>query len=1078
MSPADSSREELHTAAGERFNLSSWVLRHKQLTLFFVLLISFGGLIAYFNLGQREDPDFTFRAMVVRTMWPGATTEQVDREITDRIERRLQETPYFDMTSSYSKPGESLIILQLKDSSNPKVVADIWYQVRKRIGDLKQTLPPEALGPFFNDEFGDVFGSIYAFTGDGFTHSELRDYVESIRQRLLRLPNVAKIELIGVQPDKVFVEISHHKLAQLGINAQQIAAALNAQNTLTPAGTVETQTLSVPVRVTGNFPTVEAIRETPLRANGNTIRLGDIARVYRGLADPPEEKMRFQGHDAIGLAVSMVSDGDVIKLGEDLRHEMARVRTELPLGIEFAQVSDQPKIVKESVAEFMTSLLEAVAIVLVVSFFALRLRAGLVVALTIPFVLAATFLLMLYFKIDLHRISTGALIIALGLLVDDAMIAVEMMARKLEEGFDKFKAATYAFTHTAFPMLTGTLITAAGFLPIATAKSSTGEYTFGIFAVVTIALLVSWVAAVTVTPFLGYALLKEHKAQHADEAFDGRFYRMFRALVEWCIAHRKSVIVATVLAFLLGGYGMGLTEKQFFPSSNRTELMVELWLPEGSSLQATETQAKRLEGILAKDNDVATYVTYVGNGSPRFFLSLDQKLFRTNFAHTIVLTKDLPGRERVIERLRKAMENQFPGVRGRVERVPLGPPVSYPVQFRVVGTDIQKLKGIADQVADVMRANPHTLDVNVDWGQRAPALRVAVDQDKARALGVSTQSVSQSLLGTLSGARIGQYRENDRLIDIDLRAVPEERSVLSAINDINVQTASGKYVPLAQVAQVEQVFEEPIIWRRSRDLTVTARADIVDGVQAPDVSMAIDPQLASIRAKLPPGYRIDIGGAWEENSKAQASINAGFPLMIGIVLSLLMVQLQSFSRMVMVFLTAPLGVIGVALALLTFGQPFGFVAMLGTIALAGMIMRNTVILVDQIQQDIKAGHDAWTAIRESAVRRFRPIMLTAAAAMLAMIPLTRNVLWGPMAYSIIGGLLVATVLTLLFVPALYAAWYRVKRPALATGGSQPAAADAESVAAQQMEPRPRTQWVAPTPQPNRRWRWWSFGRQN
>ncbi len=1077
MNQTDSSNASPPERDAERFNLSAWALRHKQLTLFFMLLISIGGLIAYFKLGQREDPDFTFRAMVVRTLWPGATTEQVDREITDRIERRLQETPYFARTTSYSKPGESLIVLELLDSSDPKAVADIWYQVRKRIGDLQHTLPPEAIGPFYNDEFGDVFGSIYAFTSDGFTHSQLRDYVESVRQRLLRLPNVAKIELVGVQPDKIFVEISHKKLAQLGINAQQIAGALNAQNALTPAGSVETDTFSVPVRVTGNFPTVEAIRATPLAANGNTLRLGDIARVYRGLADPPQEKMRFQGQDAIGLAVSMVGDGDVIKLGADLQSEMEAVRAELPLGIEFAQVSDQPKIVKESVAEFMTSLLEAVAIVLAVSFFALRLRAGLVVALTIPFVLAATFLIMLYFKIDLHRISTGALIIALGLLVDDAMIAIEMMARKLEEGFDKFKAATYAFTHTAFPMLTGTLITAAGFLPIATAKSSTGEYTFGIFAVVTIALLVSWVAAVLVTPFLGYALLKEHKTGGAtQEAFDGRFYRMFRALVDWCIVHRKSVIVATVAAFLLGGYGMGLTEKQFFPSSNRTELMVELWLPEGASLQATETQAKRLESILAKDGDVATYVTYIGNGSPRFFLSLDQKLFRTNFAHTIVLTKDLPGRERVIERLREVMEQQFPGVRGRVERVPLGPPVSYPVQFRVVGTDIQKLKRIADEVANVMRQNTHTLDVNVDWGQRTPSLRVAVDQDKARALGVSTQSVSQSLLGTLSGARIGQYRENDRLIDIDLRAVPEERSILSAINDINVQTSSGKYVPLAQVAQVQQVFEEPIIWRRSRDLTVTARADIVDGVQAPDVSMAISPQLDAIRAKLPPGYRIDVGGAWEENNKAERSIAAGFPLMIGIVLSLLMIQLQSFSRMLMVALTAPLGVIGVALALLTFGQPFGFVAMLGTIALAGMIMRNTVILVDQIQQDIKAGHDPWTAIRESAVRRFRPIMLTAAAAMLAMIPLTRNVLWGPMAYSIIGGLLVATVLTLLFVPALYAAWYRVKRPVV---GEQVVQAPAADRAPQVLRPR-RTAAArsTATTTANRRWRWWSFGRQS
>jgi multidrug efflux pump len=1015
----------------ERMNLSAWALRHRQLTLYFIILVAASGLYAYFKLGQREDPDFTFRTMVVRTFWPGATTEQVDREITDRIERKLQETPYFDMTNSYSKPGESLIVLQLRDSSDAAKVADVWYQVRKRIGDISSTLPVEARGPFFNDEFGDVFGSIYAFTADGFTLSELRDYVELVRRRLLRIASVARIDLIGVQADKIHVEISHKKLANLDIGFSQIQNALQAQNAVAPAGSVNTESYAVPIRVTGHFRSVDAIRETPLRANGNTLRLGDIAKVERGYADPPEEKMRFQGKQAIGLAVAMVKDGDVLKLGEDLQREMQAVKAELPLGIDFAQVSNQPQVVKQSVTEFMRSLLEAVGIVLIVSFFALRLRAGLVVALTIPFVLAATFLLMLYFKIDLHRISTGALIIALGLLVDDAMIAIEMMSRKLEEGYDKFKAATYAFTHTAFPMLTGTLITATGFLPIATAKSSTGEYTFGIFAVVTMALLVSWVAAVVVTPFLGFTFLKEHKApavEGSDAIYAGRFYRGFRALVEWCIGHRKTVIAATAIAFVLGGYGMTLTEKQFFPSSNRSELMVELWLPEGSSLYATEVQVRKLEAILAKDSDIATYVSYVGNGSPRFFLSLDQKLFRTNFAQTIVLTRNLEGREKVVGRLRTALESQFPGVRGRVERVPLGPPVSYPVQFRVVGPEIDKLKQVADEVASVVRRNPNTLDVNVDWGERVPALRVVIDQEKAQALGVSTQSVSRTLQATLSGAVIGTYREKDRLIDIELRAVPEERNVLSAIEDINVPTASGKYVPLAQIAKVAQVFEEPIIWRRSRELAVTARADIIDGVQAPDVSMEINPQLESIRAKLPPGYRIDVGGAWEENTKAQASINAGFPLMLGIVMTLLMIQLQSFSRAFMVLLTAPLGIIGVALALLAFGQPFGFVAMLGTIALAGMIMRNTVILVDQIQQNIHAGLDPWEAIRESAVRRFRPIMLTAAAAMLAMIPLTDNVLWGPMAVAIIGGLLVATVLTLLFVPALYAAWYRVKRP--------------------------------------------------
>jgi multidrug efflux pump len=1014
---------------GSRFNLSALALKYRELTLFFIVVVALGGIVAYFQLGQREDPDFTFRAMVIRTLWPGATAEQVDRQITDRIEKKLQETPYYKWTRTHSKPGESLIILELLDTAAPKDVPEIWYQVRKKLSDIRHTLPPEALGPFYNDEFGDVFGSIYAFTADGFSLSELRDYVERVRQELLRLPNVSKIDLIGVQDDKIYVELSSKKLAALGIDPQAIGQALAAQNAVVAPGSVETREASVALRVTGQLDSVRAVSDLLLRAGGQTFRLGDIARVARGYADPPVSTMRFRGREGIGLAVSMTRNGDVLKLGEDLKREMARLRGELPVGIEFEQVSDQPAVVKNSVGEFMRALGEAVAIVLAVSFLSLGARTGLVVALTIPLVLAATFLGMRWFGIDLHRISTGALIIALGLLVDDAMISVEMMARKLEEGWDKLRAATFAYSSTAFPMLAGTLITVAGFLPIATAKSTTGEYTFGIFAVTTMALLISWVAAVTATPFLGAWLLKEHRAD-AHDVFDTRFYRRLRALIEWCIVHRRTVLAATAGALVLGAAGMGLTEKQFFPSSNRVELMVELWLPEGASIRASEREAQRVEALLENNADVSSTVSYVGNGSPRFFLSLDQQLFRGNFAQVVVLTKDIAARERVVALLREALARGFPGVRSRVIRVPLGPPVNYPVQFRVSGDDAAQLKAIAERVAEKMRANPHTLDVHPDWGDKVLALRVDVDQDKARALGVSSASVSRSVATVVSGTTLGQYRENDRLIDVVLRAPAAERSRLDTLGELTVPTASGRAVPLEQVASVSEVLEEPIIWRRSRALTLTVRADIVDGVQAPDVTMAIEPTLAALRASLPAGYRIEAGGAYEENVKAQASIAAGMPFAVALMLAMLMLQLKSFSRSFMVVLTAPLGIIGVALALLVFRQPFGFVAMLGAIALSGMIMRNTVILVDQIEQDAASGLPTWEAIREATVRRFRPIALTAAAAVLAMIPLTRSVLWGPMAYTIMGGLVVATVLTLLFVPALYAAWFRVRVPAV------------------------------------------------
>ena len=1018
-------------------NISALALRHQQLTLFFIVAIAIAGTLSYFRLGQREDPDFTFRAMVIRTLWPGATTQQVDQQITDKLEKKLQEIPYYKRTRSYSKPGESFIVLELEDVAPPSEVPEIWYQVRKKLGDVRLNLPQETLGPFYNDEFGDVFGSIYAFTADGFTMTELRDTLEGIRQELLRIKNVSKIELIGVPDDKIFVELSPQKLANIGVSVDTIAAQLQAQNAIAPGGVLHDSSRSVPFRITGNLNTVDEVRNLDVLIAGRAVKLGDIAKVTRAYADPPTQVIRYRGQDAIALSVSMVRNGDVIQLGRDLQSSMARLKKDLPVGIEFAQVSDQPKVVSHAVDTFMQSLLEAVGIVLVVSFLALGWRSGLVVALTIPLVLLATFMFMRILNIDLHRISTGALIIALGLLVDDAMIAVEMMARRIDEGLDKFAAATFAYTTTAFPMLTGTLITAAGFLPIALARSSTGEYTIALFQVTSIALLISWVAAIAATPLLGFWILKDLKPATANsgvhhEVFDTRFYRALRAIIDWCLAHRWITIATTLGLFFAGVFGMGLTEKQFFPTSDRTEVLVEMWLPEGSSFQATRIEAGRLEKVLAQDKDVGQFVAFIGNSPPRYYLSLNQELFRPNFASFLLLTPDIKARDRVVERVRSVFAREFPGVRARAITTPLGPPVAYPVQFRVQGPELDRLKTVAEQVAQIVRKNKNTVETNLDWGDRSPALSIEVDQDKARALGVSSTAVSRTLAGSVNGATIGQFRERDRLIDVVVRAPDDERANLSKIRELPLMTASGKSVPLTQVATVQMSMEEPIIWRNSRVPTLTVRADIVEGVQAPDVSAQIDPQLNELRSGLPPGYRIEIGGAFEENAKAQASINTGMPLMLGVVLGILMIQLQSFSRVVMVLLTAPFGIVGVALGLLAFQRPFGFVAMLGTIALAGMIMRNTVILVEQIKRDLDTGAPPWIAIREATVRRFRPIVLTAAAAILAMVPLSRDILWGPMAVAIMGGLIVATLLTILAVPAIYAAWYRIQRDTKST----------------------------------------------
>lgn len=1025
---------------GRGFNLSRWALEHIPLIRYLMVVLIIGGVMGYERLGQDEDPPFTFRAMVVTARWPGASALQMAEQVTDKLEKKLQETPYIDVIRSYSKPGETLIILQLRESTPPKDVQASWYQVRKKISDIKLNLPSNVLGPFFNDEFGDTYGSIFALSGDGFSYAEVKDYADLVRQQLLRVPSVAKVELFGVQDEKIFIEFSQKKFSQLGIPFDSIVSQLSAQNAVESNGVLVTPTDNLQVRVSGALRSPKDLEDLQLRANGVNFRLGDFATVRREYIDPPSTKMRFNGKDVIGLGISMEKGGDVIALGKNLDRLSSEIKGKLPVGIELERVSNQPKIVSESVGEFLRTLAEAVLIVLAVSFVALGLhtrplridvRPGLVVALTIPLVLAVTFLFMRIFDIDLHKISLGALIIALGLLVDDAIIAVEMMVRKMEEGLSRFDAATFAYTSTAIPMLTGTLITAAGFLPIGLAKSAAGEYTFSMFSVNALALLISWLVAVVFTPYIGVLLLKVKPAAGADghhELFDTPFYTRFRRLVSWCVEWRKTTILLTMAAFLLGVFGFRFIEQQFFPDSSRPELMVELWLPEGSSFKATETQAKKLEGWLAKQDGIESVTSYVGTGSPRFYLPLDQIFPQTNVSQIVILPKDLKTRNALRLKLIQLFKDDFPGVRGRVKLLPSGPPVPYAVQFRVMGTEVDKVRAIADKVKAVMAKNANLVGLNDNWNESVKSLRVTLDQDKLRVLGISSQTVMRTINTLLTGTAIGQYREHDRLIDIVVRQPQDERATMDALQQANVQTAGGKSVPLSQVAQIGLAWEPGVVWREDREWAITVQADVADGIQGPTVSAQINPQLDDIRKGLPAGYDIELAGTAADSSKAQDSIAANVPLVIFIIFTLLMLQLHSFTRSLLVFLTGPLGVAGAAVALLALQRPFGFVAQLGVIALFGMIIRNSVILIDQIEHDIAAGAHPWDAVVESAVRRFRPIILTAAAAVLAMIPLSRSVFWGPMAVAIMGGLVVATALTLLFLPAMYAACFKVKKP--------------------------------------------------
>ena len=1010
------------------FNLSAWALGHRTLVLFLLIVATIAGVIAFGRLGRAEDPNFTFKVMIIRTSWPGATAREVERLVTEPVEKKLEEVPYYDYAQSYSRPGESVVFLMLKDITPPRMVPDLWYQARKKIGDMKGSLPSGVQGPYFNDEFGDVYSDIYTLSGEanGFSPAQLKKVAEEARSRLLGVSGVLKVDLIGLQDEKIYVEISNRRLASFGLPVQTVIDAIRRENPVAAAGDIDVGPDRVFVRIDVGFDRLAAIRDAPLVAgDGRQVTVGDVADVWRGYADPKSYVMRFHGQESIGLGVVMAKGGNVVDLGKRVAAEIQRIRADLPAGIEVGHAADQGRMVDESVGEFLESLAEALGIVIAVSFLSLGWRPGLVVAVAVPLVLGMTMVAMLLLGIDLQRISLGALIIALGLLVDDAIISTEMMAVKINQGWDRLKAGAFAYRSTAFPMLTGTVITAAGFVPVGFAQSNSGEYCNSMFWVLAAALLASWIVAVLFTPYVGYHLLKRSAQADGEHLYDTPMYKKLRRAVETCLRHRWPVIGLTVALFAAAVAGFGFVPQQFFPASNRLEILIDLRLAEGSSFAATEREVKKMEEILRGDAEVDHWVAYVGGGSPRFYMPLDQQLQTSNFGQFVVIAKGIAERERIVKRVAARADSDFPNVRLRVTRLEIGPPVGYPVQFRVTGSDPTVIRAIAAQVREVMRANPLVSNVNYNWDELSKRVRVEADPAKARALGVAKQDLAEALQLMLSGLTITQYREGTQLVDVVMRSKAADRLDLSQLGELTIATPHGP-VPLSQVATLHYEQEEPVLWRRSRLVCLTVRGDVTGRVPAPTVSQQLDRRMDAVRATLPDGYSVDMGGAIEESAKGQGSINAMLPLMVLIMIGTLMVQLQNFSRMVMVLLTAPLGLIGVTAALLLSGRPFGFVATLGVIALAGIIMRNSVILVDQIDQDQAAGRSPWESVVEATVRRARPIALTAAAAILAMIPLTFSTFWGPMATAMMGGLTVATVLTIFFLPALYAAWFRIR----------------------------------------------------
>jgi multidrug efflux pump len=1006
------------------FNLSEWALRHRSLVWFLMILVIAAGAGSYFNLGRNEDPPFTIKTMVVQASWPGATMDETLRQLTDRIEKKLQETPHLGFLRSYTVAGQATVFVNLKDTTPPGQVPDIWYQVRKKVGDMRRTLPQGVVGPFFDDEFGDTYGIIYAFTADGFSHRELRDHVNVARDRLLAVPDVSKIEMIGAQDEQIFIEFSPRRLAGLGIDRIALVNALREQNAVNPAGVVQTRDERILVRVSGSFQSEHDLENVNFAIDGRFLRLGDMATVRRGYADPPQPMFRYNGQPAIGLAVSMREGGDVLALGEGIAMEMTALTADLPIGIEPHLVADQPVVVEEAVFEFMKVLAEAVAIVLVVSFLSLGLRAGAVVACSIPLVLAIVFVCMEIAHIDLQRISLGALIIALGLLVDDAMITVEIMISRLEQGASKVQAATFAYTSTAFPMLTGTLVTVAGFVPVGFAQSSAGEYTFSLFAVVGIALVASWFVAVIFAPLIGVVILPARMAQ--THAGPGRFMRVFRRVLEAAMRRRWLTIGVTLVLFALSIAGMRFVPQQFFPASDRPELLVDLRLAQSASIFATDDAAARLDGLLRDDPDVVRWSTYVGRGAVRFYLPLDVQLRNDFFAQAVVVTRSLEARERVRARLEQVLNERFPSLIARISPLELGPPVGWPLQYRVSGPDPSRVREIAFRLSEVLAGHPDTRSINFNWIEPVRVLRVQVNQDEARILGVSSNDIAQTLNTTVSGATITQVRDDIYLVDVIARAVPDERMSPETLRTLQIPLPNGRTVPLLQLGTIAYEQELPLIWRRDRMPTLTVQSDVTKGVQPATVAAQLKADVAALNRTLPERYLVEVGGTVEESAKSQRSVAVVVPVMLLLMTTLLMLQLQSFQRLFLVLSVAPLGLIGVVATLILFNKPLGFVAILGVIALIGMIVRNSVILVDQIEVEIAGGRTAWEAVIEATMHRFRPIMLTAAAAILGMIPIAPTVFWGPMAYAIMGGLAGATVLTVLFLPALYVAWFRVR----------------------------------------------------
>ncbi|WPN30359.1 efflux RND transporter permease subunit [Pseudomonas sp. P5_109] len=1007
------------------FNLSEWALKHQSFIWYLMFVALLMGVFSYFNLGREEDPSFTIKTMVIQSKWPGATQEETLKQITDRIEKKLEELDSLDYVKSYTRPGESTVYVYLRDTTSAKDIPEIWYQVRKKINDIKYQFPQGIQGPSFNDEFGDVFGSIYAFTADGLTMRQLRDYVEQARMEIRGVPGLGKIEMVGQQDEVLYLNFSTRKLAALGIDERQVVQSLQTQNAVTPAGVIEAGPERISVRTSGKFASEKDLAEVNLKLNDRYYRLADIAEISRGYVDPASPEFRINGKPAIGLAIAMQKGGNVQAFGKALHTRIEQLTADLPVGVGIYNVSDQAVVVEEAVGGFTSALFEAVVIVLLVSFVSLGVRAGLVVACSIPLVLAMVFVFMEYSGITMQRISLGALIIALGLLVDDAMITVEMMVTRLEMGETKEQAATFAYTSTAFPMLTGTLVTVAGFVPIGLNASSAGEYTYTLFAVIACAMLVSWVVAVLFAPVIGVHILSTKVKPHEGEP--GRIGKAFNGGLLWCMRNRWWAIGITVLCFVLALFSMRYVQNQFFPSSDRPEILVDLNLPQNSSIDETRRAVDRLEATLKDDPDIVRWSTYIGQGAIRFYLPLDQQLQNPFYAQLVIVSKGHT-REAMMQKLRERLRNDFVGIGGYVQALEMGPPVGRPIQYRVSGKDIDQVRRHAIDLATELDKNPHIGEIIYDWNEPGKVLRIDIAQDKARQLGLSSEDVANLMNGIVSGQSVTQVDDDIYLINVVGRAVDSERGTPETLQNLQIVTPSGTSIPLLAFATVRYELEQPLVWRRDRLPTITIKAAIRDEIQPTDLVKILKPSIDAFAAKLPAGYKVATGGTVEESGKAQGPIAKVVPLMLFMMATFLMIQLHSVQKLFLVASVAPLGLIGVVLALVPTGTPMGFVAILGILALIGIIIRNSVILVTQIDEYEQKGYTPWDAVVQATEHRRRPILLTAAAASMGMIPIAREVFWGPMAYAMIGGIVIATLLTLLFLPALYVAWYKIREP--------------------------------------------------